>query len=72
MGLDTAELRWLNKEVTKYRRNGLDLIKEKKERMGKIKKRISELCTEYNKNLNSDNTKVEFSLQELKGIILII
>lgn len=39
--------------------------------MGEIKKRISELCTSYSNNLNSDTTKVAFNLEELKGNFLI-
>jgi Zn-dependent oligopeptidase len=41
---------------------------DKRERLGAVKKRLSELGTEFSKALNEDNTKEAFTRDELAGM----
>jgi len=66
--LSSEESRYVEKLLRDYRRNGLDLEADKRERISEIKKRLSELSTAFSKNLNEDNTKEKFSLSELDGM----
>jgi len=64
-----AELkRFVEKTVTEGKRNGLHLSEEKREEIKVIKKKIAELGTDFNKNLNEDTTHVFFDESELTGV----
>jgi len=60
--------RFVEKSVTDGRRNGLHLGEEEREKVKVVKKRISELGTDFNKNLNEDTTFVMLEEGELSGV----
>lgn len=67
--LNPESLRLLEKEQNSYIRNGLGIEKgEKRDRFKEIKKRLSQLQIEFQKNLNEENGGVWFSRDELNGV----
>jgi metallopeptidase MepB len=66
---DAESARLLEKERKNYIRNGLGLPEgEKRERFKAIKKRLSEIQIEFQKNLNEENNGIWFTEDELDGV----
>ncbi len=57
--------RYLDKVIIEGKRNGLNLPEEEREKVKIIKKRISELGVNFNKNLNEDTSHAYFTVSAL-------
>lgn len=67
--LDPESRRLLEKEHKDYIRNGLGLpAGPKRDRFKEIKKRLSQLSIEFQKNLNEENGGLWFTPEELDGV----
>jgi len=66
--LDPQAQRLLDKTIEDFERNGLGLPADKREQLMKLKKRIAELCINFQKNINEDTTALEFTKEELEGL----
>ncbi|PBP18423.1 peptidase family M3, partial [Diplocarpon rosae] len=68
-GLDGESLRFLENERKSYIRNGLGIEKGlKRDRFKEIKKRLSTVAIEFQKNLNEENGGIWFTRKELEGV----
>lgn len=68
-GLDPESTRLLEKEYLGFIRNGLGLPPgEKRDRYKAIRMRLSELSTQFAKNLNEENGGLWFTREELAGV----
>jgi len=67
-GLDPEHKRYLDRLLIEGKRNGLDLPEDKRKEITEIKKKISELGVNFNKNLNEDTSHLWFKREELEGV----
>lgn len=69
LDLDPESLRLLEKERKNYIRNGLSIPEgPKRDRFKEIKKRLSQIQIEFQKNLNEENAALYFTKEELSGL----
>ncbi|KAJ2741528.1 metalloendopeptidase, partial [Coemansia sp. BCRC 34301] len=66
--LGSEDRRLVEKMERVFRRHGLALDKDQRERLGKIKVRLSELATSYSHNINEGDGKAVFTRDELEGL----
>ncbi|EMG47786.1 hypothetical protein G210_1760 [Candida maltosa Xu316] len=66
--LDAESKRYLEKSITAFKRNGLALPEETREKVKKLQVELNNLRVQFAKNLNEDKGYVLFTKEELDGI----
>ncbi|KAI8980973.1 hypothetical protein BDB01DRAFT_724374 [Pilobolus umbonatus] len=66
--LEAEDARLLRKLQRSFLRNGLHLPEEKRNELKELRKRLSEVCIEFNKNWARENSTIEFTKEELEGL----
>ncbi|EGW35358.1 oligopeptidase [Spathaspora passalidarum NRRL Y-27907] len=66
--IDPESKRYLKKSVTAFKRNGLALPEETREKIKKLKVELSNLSVQFAKNLNEEKGFVLFTKKELDGV----
>ena len=65
---DEEKISYVENTNKNYKMMGLNLEEEKYDRIKEIKKELTELCNSFSHNLSSENSKFEFSKEELIGL----
>lgn len=60
--------RLLDFTMRDYRRAGMELPKEKRDRIGEIQKELNKLGIQFGQNIADDETAIPFTLADLKGL----
>lgn len=60
--------KYLDKKVKYYQRNGLALSQDERDVIKEIKLEISDLKSQFSKNLNEDTSFLSFTIEELEGV----
>eukprot|EP01132_Coremiostelium_polycephalum_P006611 gene6611-8181_t len=66
--LDAEQKRLIRKTLEDFEKNGLQLEKEKRDKIKQLKTEVSDLCIQFEKNINEDKTRLSLSKEELKGV----
>ncbi|CAI5757903.1 unnamed protein product [Candida verbasci] len=66
--IDGESKRYLDKIITAFKRNGLALDKEPREKVKKLQVELNNLQVQFSKNLNEDKGYVAFTIEELDGV----
>lgn len=66
--LEGEQKRLLEFTMRDYRRQGMDLPKEKRDRIAEIQKELNRLGIQFGQNIADDETAIPFTLAELKGV----
>jgi thimet oligopeptidase len=66
--LTGEDKRFVEFTVRDYQRNGLHLDEKSRARMKELQKEMSELSIQFSRNLGEDNSKLEFTKEELQGM----
>ncbi len=66
--LNPEQKRMLDFTLRDYRRAGMELPKDKRDRVAEIQKELNKLGIEFDGNIANDETTVPLSLAELKGV----
>ncbi|KAJ2330066.1 metalloendopeptidase, partial [Coemansia sp. RSA 2681] len=66
--LDPENCRLVEKMELAFRRHGLALDKERREHLGTIRMRLSELAITFNRNINEGDRRAVFTCDELEGL----
>jgi len=66
--LTGEQKRLLDFTMRDYRRQGMDLPKEKRDRIAEIQKELNKLGIQFEQNIADDESTIPFTLPELKGV----
>ncbi|KAI3406409.2 PRD1 [Candida oxycetoniae] len=65
---DAEDKRYVDKIITAFKRNGLALPNDQREKVKQLQVELSNLKVQFSKNLNEDNGCIYFTLEELDGV----
>lgn len=66
--LNEEEKYFIDQAIKEYKRSGFDLPQDKFEKVKELKKEISQLGLEFDKNINTDNSFIEVEEKDLSGM----
>ncbi|KAJ1995114.1 metalloendopeptidase [Coemansia sp. RSA 1358] len=66
--LGPEDRRLVEKMEQQYRRNGLALGKEEREKLGQIRKQLSEIGVRFSRNINEGDGRILLTREELEGL----
>lgn len=66
--LNPEQKRMLDFMLRDYRRAGMELPKDKRDRIAEIQKELNKLGIEFDSNISNDETSIPVSLADLKGV----
>ena len=66
--LQGEDLRFAERNLRDFRRDGMELPEEKREKLKALLKRLSVLCIDFSKNLNEDTSSITVKRKDLAGL----